>query len=221
MAVVLPVPPTWLQNGSYSARMDRSILDVIFTEGVIGNAFEVTAQSPASLSVDIGVGRAIVTGSDQPYQGKYLVTLESSISIVLPPSPSSGTRIDMVVLEVNDPTAGGPAGDNAVIDVRTLAPLTSTGIVLAQIARTVGQTTIQAADITDVRPISSTNSFTVDSSFEILTQAEIDALTPFAGQTVYNSTLAVVQYYDGSVWQTVEVRAVEDRDQIIASQVFS
>ena len=230
--VALAQPPTWLQNGVYSARMDRNLVDIFFTEGVVnpgGGAYLVSATSPTSNSVAIAAGRAVVTGDDEPNQGKYLCVNEGVLNLLLNAAPVANSRIDLVFLRVNDPVAGGPAGNNATIDfiegtpaMSPVVPTTpTTAIPLARILRTVGDTAITAGMITDMRPTASQQQFTVQSNFEILTAAQIALLTPYAGQTVYNSTLNVVQYYDGSTWQTIGNRPVNDRDQIIAVSVFA
>jgi hypothetical protein len=79
---------------------------------------------------------------------------------------------------------------------------------LAEVLRLSTDTTIVDARITDRRPTSSTQNYTVNSQFEILTTTERNALTPFAGQVIFNSTDEVVQYYDGSGWVNVEPAVV-------------
>ncbi|HEY7822626.1 MAG TPA: hypothetical protein VIG24_07335, partial [Acidimicrobiia bacterium] len=110
--------PIWLQGGVYSARLDRSLLDVIFTEGVInpgGSALLVEQRAAgANDSVDVAAGAAIITGDDEPNQGKYYVRNTLVQNVAFNPAPGSDERIDLLVLQVNDPTAGGAAGDNAV-----------------------------------------------------------------------------------------------------------
>jgi hypothetical protein len=130
---------------------------------------------------------------------------------------------------VNDPTAGGAAGDNAVFEVITgtvavsaVAPaVPDTAIPLAEVLRLSTDTTIINARITDRRPTSTTAEFTVNSRFEVLTTTERDALTPFTGQTIFNSTLNANQFYDGSDWVTFggtffEALTTTERDAIPA-----
>lgn len=230
--VALAQPPTWLQNGVYSARMDRNLVDIFFTEGVVnpgGGDYEVVETSPTSNSVAIGAGRAVITGDDEPNQGKYLCVNETVLNLLCSAAPVSDQRIDLVVLRVNDSVAGGPAGDNATIQVidgtPSVSPVTpalpDTAIPLAEILRTAGDTFIDNSMITDLRSPASQQTFTVNSNFEILTAAQIALLTPYAGQSVYNSTTNQVQYYDGSTWQTIGNRPVDDADQIIAVSVFA
>lgn len=217
--VALVQPPTWLQNGAYSARLDRNLVDLFFTEGVIapgaGN-FEVTATSPTSNSVAIAAGRAVITGDDEANQGKYLCVNESTLNLILNSAPPANSRIDLVYLRVNDPVAGGPAGNNATIEFvegtaapMPVAPATpTTAIPLAQILRTAGDTSITAGMITDVRPTSSGQTFTVRSNFEIVTTAERNALVPYPGESVFDSDDSIVYTWDGSNWVAMGIPAV-------------
>jgi hypothetical protein len=209
--VAISQPPTWLQNGSYSARLDRNLVDLFFTEGVLAPGagdYEVLETTPVSNSVAISAGRAVIAGDDEANQGKYLCVSESTLNLALSAAPVSNSRIDLVYLRVNDPVAGGPAGDNATIEVLagTAAPspvvpaTPTTAIPLAEILRTAGDTYVDQAMITDVRPTSSGQTFTVRSNFEILTTVQRLALTPYAGQTVYDSTDNLIYTWDGSDW---------------------
>ena len=212
--------PIWLQGGTYSARLDRSLLDVIFTEGVIdpgGSALLVAERAAgANDTVDVAAGAAIITGDDEADQGKYYVRNTAVVNVAFDPAPGTDERIDLLVLLVNDPTAGGEAGDNAVFDVITgtvagtaVPPsVPDTAIPLAEVLRLSTDTTIVDARITDRRPTSTTQNYTVNSQFEILTTSERNALTPFAGQVIFNSTDEVVQYYDGTGWVNVEPAVV-------------
>lgn len=217
--VALVQPPTWLQNGSYSARMDRNLVDLFFTEGVLAPGagdFEVVETSPLSNSVAIGPGRAVITGDDEANQGKYLCVNETTLNLPLAAAPVADSRIDLIYLRVNDPVAGGPAGNNATIEVLAgtpsvtpVAPATpTTAIPLAEILRTVGDTFVDNSMITDVRTPASGQTFTVRSNFEILTTAQRLALTPYAGQSVFDSDDAIVYTYDGSDWVAMGVPAV-------------
>jgi hypothetical protein len=78
-----------------------------------------------------------------------------------------------------------------------------TAIPLAEVYVAAGSTFIATADITDVRAPSSSETFTVRSNFEVLTTAERDALTPYVGQAIFNSTTSQVEVWDGSQWQPV------------------
>lgn len=209
--------PVWLQGGTYSARNDRALLDVVFSEGVInpgGSAYLVSERAlGANDTVDVVAGAAIIEGDDEAAQGKYYVRMTAGTNIEFSPSPSADQRIDLLCLRVNDPTSGGPAGDNAEFVIvegavagSAVAPaVPDTAIPLAEVLRLSTDVTIVNARITDRRVASATNEFTVDSRFEVFTTAERDAIvSPFTGQTIFNTTVGFAQVYDGTAWQTVQ-----------------
>lgn len=115
----MAVIPNWLQNVDYPARIDRVLYDNLWEQGVIGaTSFAVTQRGTPSMAVDVAAGVAIVTGTDQAFQGKYLCRSETVTSnLTIAAAPGSGTRYDIVVVQVRDPNAGGPAGDDAQVVV--------------------------------------------------------------------------------------------------------
>jgi hypothetical protein len=155
--------PIWLQGGTYSARLDRSLLDVIFTEGVVDPAgsalLAVQRAAGANDSVDVAAGAAIIAGDDEADQGKYYVRHTAVSNVVFTPAPGSDSRIDLLVLQVNDPTAGGSAGDNATFVVvegsvagSPVPPaVPDTAVPIAEVLRTATDTSITNAMITDRR----------------------------------------------------------------------
>lgn len=162
---VIANPPIWQQNRQYSARLDRTVVDLIFTEGVVdpgSGDFEVIETSPQSLSVAVGIGRAVIQGDDETRQGKYLIVNDAVVNVAITAAPSApNDRIDLIVLQVNDPVAGSvrtPANVAEVVaiagtpSVTPSAPaLPATAIPLAEVYVAAGATFIATADITDVR----------------------------------------------------------------------
>lgn len=232
---VVANPPIWQQNRQYSARLDRTVVDLIFTEGVVnpgGGDFAVTQTSPLSLSVAVAIGRAVIQGDDETRQGKYLIVSDTVLNVPIAAAPiAPNSRIDRIVLQVNDPVAGSvrtPANEAEIIAIAGTPSVTpsapaipATAISLATIAVASGATTITNANITDTRTPASNEAFTVTSNFQILTAAQIALLTPYAGQVVFNSTTNQTQFYNGSTWVPIITREVNDRDQIIAVSVFA
>jgi hypothetical protein len=214
---VVANPPIWQQNRQYSARLDRTVVDLIFTEGVVnpgGGDFEVIETSPQSLSVAVGIGRAVIQGDDETRQGKYLVVNDAVLNVPITAAPvAPNDRIDLIVLRVNDPVAGSTRTPPNVAEVVAItgtpgvtpvAPaLPVTAIPLAEVYVAAGATFIATADITDVRAAATSETFTVRSNFEVLTTAERNALTPYVGQAIFNSTTSQVEVWDGSQWQPV------------------
>jgi len=151
----------WMQDLEYPARLDRVFADNIFTAGVLGSSsFEVTPSSPAALTVDVTAGVAVVEGADQTAQGKYMVRKQTpETGLAIGAAPGSGQRNDLIVLEVRDPNATGPAGDDVrllvvvgtpdVVPVDPTPPVTS--LVLARVRVPSGTGSITSALIDDLR----------------------------------------------------------------------
>ena len=207
-----------MQNRAYSARLDRQILAILFTEGVVpgpGDPLLVRENSTApDLSVEVRAGYAIVEGDDEPLQGRYVVHVGAGgaqfVVVPMPAAPLSQQRIDLIVARVNDATSGSTAtpADESLIDViqgavssSPVAPaLPNSAIPIASVLRTVGDSTITNAMISDLRSTATQADYTVESRFQVLTQAQRDALVPFLGQTIYNSTTGRIETYDGVGW---------------------
>lgn len=166
-------PPIWQQNRQYSARLDRTVVDLIFGEGVVDTAagdFAVVETSPQSLSVAVGVGRAVVAGDDETRQGKYLVVNEAVLNVPLSAAPvGPNDRVDLIVLQVNDPVAGSGRSPQNVAEVvaisGTPAPspvapaLPDTAIALASVYVKAGSTFVASVDITDLRTSVEVNAY--------------------------------------------------------------
>lgn len=157
--------PIWMQAGtSYSARLDRQIIRNIFSEGVLGaTSLAVTQRGAgANMSVDVAAGVAIVVGDDETNQGSYLIHSTGVENAVVTAAPGSNSRYDIVVLQVNDVTAGGSAGNNAVVSViagtAAASPVVPTvpdsALHLATILVSAGMVSIVDANITDARAFS-------------------------------------------------------------------
>lgn len=153
--------PKWLQGGTYSARLDRNILATLWFEGVLSVAdFKVTQRGAgANMSVDIAAGQAYIDGDDETDQGTYLCRSTAVENVAVTNNVSGSARIDRVVVQVNDPTAGGAAGDDFTVEVLAGTPgagappaLPDSAISLATISVANGATSIVDANITDTRP---------------------------------------------------------------------
>ena len=191
-------PPIFQQNREYSARVTRQFLDLIGTEGVIDPGdLEVAERSAgAAMSVDVAAGRAFIAGDDQAFQGSYLVANEAVVNLPIETADPADSRIDRVVLQVRDPNAGGPAGDDVVLVVLTgtpgaapVAPTTpDSAISLATVQVSPAAVSIVNADITDTRP-STANPLVPPPALDDLTDVELTA--PEDGE---------VLTYDGAEW---------------------
>lgn len=146
--------PIWLQNGVYSARLDRAFIDrVLGGQDRVFDGLTVTQDGAGNFNVVVALGAAAVVGDDISEQGMYFVNVIASETIAVPATPGSGARTDTVILQVNDTQAGGGAGDNAVLSVIEGTTVPNTAVALAEIARIDTEPSILDAAITDVRPL--------------------------------------------------------------------
>lgn len=146
--------PIWLQNGTYPARLDRAFIDRVMRGAErVFDGLEVTQDGAGSFNVVVAAGAAAIVGDDTALQGMYFVRVTQAETVAVPASPGSGTRTDSVILRINDPQAGGGAGDNGVIECITGTSIPPTAVLLATIARTNTEGAILSAAITDARPL--------------------------------------------------------------------
>jgi hypothetical protein len=147
--------PKWLQAGTYAARLDRHVIEELFRrKNRVLRGLAVTQHvSPANFTVDVSAGSAVVQGTVQTDQGAYLCR-STAIEVVTASVTPAAPRTDSVYLTVQDPNAGGPAGNTFIIqwvNGGTAAPADS--VLLATVARTTTESAINTAAITDQRPL--------------------------------------------------------------------
>jgi hypothetical protein len=147
--------PKWLQGGNYAARLDRHVIQELFRgSNRVLRGLQVTQRAAgANFSVDISAGSAVVIGTTQADQGAYLCRSTALESLVVPATPAA-PRVDSVYLVVNDPNAGGPAGnDFTFVYVAGGSAIPTDSLLLASVARAPGESAILNAAITDARPL--------------------------------------------------------------------
>lgn len=107
----------------------------------------------ANFSVDITAGSACVLGTTQADQGAYVIRSTTTENLVVPATPGA-PRTDSIYAVINDPNAGGPAGDSfTFVYVASGAAVPADSVRLATIARAPGESAILTAKITDQRPL--------------------------------------------------------------------
>jgi hypothetical protein len=164
--MALRTPPSWLQNGSHPAENDRLSTQALYaTTGIIGtNSLAVTQNSTPGMSVFVASGWAAIVGTTQVNMGTYVGYNDAQVTLAIAVSPVANSRIDLVVMTVNDAFYTG-ALNSVVLTVVTgtaaatpVAPTTpANSIALAQILVGASVTSILTANITDVRVNTTTN----------------------------------------------------------------
>ena len=148
--------PNWLQQGSYSAAMDRRVLAALWPAAV-SNGCAVTVSSGMALNVAPGQ----VAVPSQNSTGTSLCTSDAVETVTLAAAPGSGqNRYDLVVCQPrgND-LDGGANNDFIFVNVTGVAAATPTvpatppgSVALAQIYIPGGSASVTAGNVTDVRP---------------------------------------------------------------------
>lgn len=106
--------PLWLQKANeedpdieYPASEFRQLIADVFNEGILTGGAVSERGAGANFTVDVAVFRCVIDGDDGTDQGSYLVWSDAVENITVSAAPGSDSRIDLVVIEVNDEQAGG------------------------------------------------------------------------------------------------------------------
>lgn len=102
-------PPAWLQQGSYSASLDRSVIAGLFrTGGVVDEShFVVTQTATPSLRLNVSAGHAYIEGTSVQNQGYYHIFNDAIVEVEFNPGSLSLGRIDLLVLRILDADVAG------------------------------------------------------------------------------------------------------------------
>ena len=154
--------PAYLNGGCITAQGDRQVLNsLVCAEGVVpgvGDALEVTADTPASMDVIVGSGNAFIAGTEASWQGMYQVSNDADETLTITAADPTDDRIDLIVATVRDSVYSG-LNDDWLLQVVTGTPspaptppaLPDNSLLLATITVGNGVTTITTSDITDER----------------------------------------------------------------------
>lgn len=219
----MPFNTLWLQNVDYPARIDRAVFDNIWTEGILGSgSLLVSPSSPVGMSVQVAAGVAVIQGDNQVFQGKYLAREQAvTTGLAITAAPGSGARRDLVVLQVRDPNATGPAGDDAVLAVVTgVASATpvdpavpASALVLARVRVAAGTGSITAGLIDDLR-VQATGAHNIVAnnsiSLAMLTTSVQESLTPTGSILAFGGSVAPAGWLlcDGTAYASITYPAL-------------
>lgn len=146
--------PKWLQGGTYAARLDRHVIEELFrSKNRVLRGFQVTERGAgADFTVDITAGSAVILGTTQADQGAYLVRSTDTENLAVPGTQPTAS-VDTIYVAVNDPNAGGPAGDDfEFVYVAEGDTPPNDSIAIATISRTPDESAILQSAITDIAP---------------------------------------------------------------------
>lgn len=161
----LPLPPLWLENLGYTARIDRRMIENTFNgEGVLNPIGLQCSADGTSMYIAVTTGEAIVRGDSHTDDALYMINSTAAQSLLVT-SDGSNPKIAQVVARIydNDEAGGvydkatieivdGTATSGATLDNRTgAASLPSSALLLADVLIDAGATTIAAAKVRDRR----------------------------------------------------------------------
>ena len=196
--MTMRTPPLWLQGGSHTAENDR--LGTTATMGLSGvndaltflpNAAGTTCTGDlavtatgSGLGVSVAAGGAFVLGTSTSTQGTYFAYNDAAVTLTLGTAPVSNTRIDVIVLRINDAAYAGltnsatlevVAGTAAASPVAPTIPVSS--LALCQILVGTGATTLSNSVITDRRTRAGISDFFAQAAATNHDSATIQAIT--------------------------------------------
>jgi hypothetical protein len=213
--------PIFLQAGSHPAEETRLMLGGMlgtatgsFAGGVASSDpahgvvrpgdFAVTQNGTPNMSVNVAAGGAFIRGTQNANQGAYHVWNDGTVNLPISAADVTNGRRDLVIAQVRDSAYSG-ADDDARITVVTGTPAAvpadpslasfPNALVLARITVAAGDTAINTADITDLRPVA--NQIGKIPTFDTSALATTAIPSPVDGQAYYlNSGTAT----EGPLW---------------------
>jgi hypothetical protein len=146
--------PDWLQQGTYSAAMDRRVLQALWP-GAASSGCAVTAGS--GMTVNVAAGQMAVPTANAT--GTLVCTSDAVEPVALAAAPGTNSRIDLVVCQARGNDLDGGANNDFIFAAVTgtvaaspVAPaVPANAVALAQIAVGTGVAAIVAGNITDTR----------------------------------------------------------------------
>jgi hypothetical protein len=136
--------PLWQQAGSYSAQVDRSLLNTLWPVPAAVGAIPTTVSNTMNVSIPPGT----IAVPLQAGQNTALCRWDAAEVVTSPAAPASGnTRIDVVVCQVRDPQLDAGVNNDFVFLVIAGTPSTGTPVAPAvpNNAAAVCQYTVPAA----------------------------------------------------------------------------
>ena len=159
-------PPTWTQNGTYTAEQDRRLVGALVrTEGVANISSMVAKVVSGSRQVSISSGGAYIQGdyAQAGGGGTYFVYNDGAHEVTIPVSGSLA-RYDLIVLRIYDSAVSGSVNE-ARFDVVSGTPASSpripavprTAIPIAAVKVNAGTTQLTTSALSDQRVVAQMN----------------------------------------------------------------
>jgi hypothetical protein len=207
--MALITPPSWLQNGSYTAQNDR--LNANATWGTTGvrrtGDLAVTQSGTPGMSVSVAAGWGVIVGNFTTNVGTYGFYNDGAVTATITTANPTLPRIDLVCITVNDSAYTGSL-NSVVVQVVAGTPAASptvpatptNSLALARVAVAAGATTILNANITDVRTRADIveATFTSSTTSTVPVRIELNAAQTGNALQIVNSSGTVLNGFDSS-----------------------
>jgi hypothetical protein len=214
-------PPSYLQNGSHSARSDRITMGALWTPGSAplsvrggirasgtGADFAVTANNTGIVTV--GAGTAVIPAVSG---GAYLCHNDAGVGVTAIPAHPTLTRIDLLIARVYDTEAGSAQDQWSFEFVQGVASGSPTppsapalSVPLAEVRiRPGGSTAVIASDIVDRRGARAVAAGGVIP----VTTATLPSSVP-VGTPAWAEDIRSLMVYDPTGWRKVRTVAQAD-----------
>lgn len=198
-------PPSWLEGGSHPAANDRMVIDGFLSlTGVVGpDDLKVTIGG--GLKVTVAAGAVFIPGNVSTNQGVYHAINDSPETLTLATAPTDNSRIDAVVVTVNDSFVLGTE-DSVVFQVITGTPsstpqiptIPKNSILLASVLVGVNVTSIIATNISDKRGSRATALGGVINCTSTTRPA-----SPYNGMTIFEEDTGFMRVWRTNAWKVV------------------
>jgi hypothetical protein len=200
---MLGMPPTSFAGGAAASNPAHGI--------VTATDLAVTQNGTPNMSVNVAAGGCFIRGTASLNQGAYHLWNDATVNLAISAADATNPRQDLVIAVVRDAAYSGASNDARLIVV-TGTPAASpvdpslasnpNALVLARITVAAGDTAINNADITNLRPVA--NQLGKIPTFTTAALANTAIPSPVDGQGYYlntNTTTEGPQYWNGSAYR--------------------
>ena len=173
--------------------------------------FAVTQNGTPNMSVNVAAGGAFIRGTLNANQGAYHVWNDGTVNLSITAADATNGRRDLVIAQVRDAAYSGATNDARITVVTGTAAASPVdpslasfpnALVLARITVAAGDTAINTADITDLRPVA--NQVGKIPTFNTSALATAAIPSPVDGQAYYQNTGTISEgplWWNGSAWR--------------------
>lgn len=205
--------PVWIQSGGETAADARRAMQAIFggRGGVVGVGDLAVTQTPTpSMAVSVASGQVVIPGSQDPFQGVYVVENQGVLNLPVAAADPTNPRVDLVVARVQDAQYSGQTNSASMAVVTgtpapspTDPPVPATAWVLARVAVAANASSITNANITDLRTQRAGQEGSAAALGGVIACTSTTRPAHAVGRPIYETDTGRLLISDGSAWTGV------------------